>query len=215
MGYSYSRKKIARDKRCCACGVLICRESDHCVPCSLALRRCEDGLADTQVRKKRRRAADYQNWKSNLSTERRAYFAAENLQRRRERVQRRWVDLAVLGLHSWQYREPKPPKPPRPVLTEADRALRRRLKNQRKWAKRKGAKGRIKPADIEWLKSAQKGRCFYCCDRLGAAGFQIDHFVPLARGGSNERENLRLACAECNLAKSDKPAAEFMGMLLI
>lgn len=133
------------------------------------------------------------------------------------RASKLYVRMAVLGLlpPSLITKPSKPVKPPRPVLTEADRALRRRLKNQRKWAKRKGAKGRIKPADIEWLKSAQKGRCFYCCDKLGAAGFQIDHFVPLARGGSNERENLRLACAECNLVKSDKPAAEFMGMLLI
>lgn len=95
-------------------------------------------------------------------------------------------------------------------LTEAERALRRRLKNQRKWAKRKGALGRIKPADIAFLMEAQRGCCFYCSVTFGEAGYQIDHFVPLARGGSNYRENLRLACAPCNIAKSDMPAEEFM-----
>jgi len=29
----------------------------------------------------------------------------------------------------------------------------------------------------------------------------VDHIVPLARGGSNDRENLRVLCARCNLQK--------------
>lgn len=103
---------------------------------------------------------------------------------------------------------------PRKVLTEAERAIRRRLKNQRKNAKRRGAKGRIKAGDIEWLQSAQRGRCFYCCKKLGQA-WHIDHFHPLSRGGSNERQNLRLACPNCNIAKSDKPASEFLGLLVV
>ena len=104
----------------------------------------------------------------------------------------------------------KPPK----RLTEAERAMRRRLKNQRKNARRAGAGGRVKPADIEFLMRAQKGRCFYCTRKLGKK-WHIDHFHPLSRGGSNERGNLRLACEPCNLAKSDKPAAEFLGVMLI
>ena len=105
------------------------------------------------------------------------------------------------------------PKPPQ-RLTDAERALRRRLKNQRKNARRAGAGGRVKPADIEFLMRAQKGRCFYCTRKLGKK-WHIDHFHPLSLGGSNERKNLRLACEPCNLAKSDKPAAEFLGVMLI
>lgn len=45
--------------------------------------------------------------------------------------------------------------------------------------------------------------CVYC----GATGkthqLVVDHVVPRARGGSNEVDNLRTACVECNSGKSD------------
>jgi len=230
----YSRAKERADNRCCSCGALICAESTWCGRChaarpefagniaaaraalaaKVAERRSDPEYVAGVLERKRatRRRAWHRHYHSR-TPEQKAAKCQRKLARKHEKRQRHWVGLAVLGLLPWQWRKPKPP--PRVPLTEAERALRRRLKNQRKWAKRKGAKGRIRPDDIEWLKSAQKGRCFYCCDRFGADGFHIDHFVPLARGGSNERDNLRLACAECNIAKSDRPAAEFMGMLVL
>lgn len=32
----------------------------------------------------------------------------------------------------------------------------------------------------------------------------VDHIVPVVKGGTNERRNLRTLCADCNLGKSDK-----------
>ena len=110
-----------------------------------------------------------------------------------------------------------PPNPPHRQLLPAERqrryALRQRLKNARKNARRQKAGGRVKVADIDWLMSAQGGRCFYCCKKLRK--WHIDHFTPLSRGGTNQRDNLRLACPGCNLAKSDKPPEQFLGVLLI
>ncbi len=34
--------------------------------------------------------------------------------------------------------------------------------------------------------------------------FQIDHIIPLSKGGTNKEENLWLLCETCNRAKSDK-----------
>ena len=42
---------------------------------------------------------------------------------------------------------------------------------------------------------------------LGAT--HIDHIVPVNQGGTNDRENLQLLCAGCNLRKSDRSDAEF------
>lgn len=39
----------------------------------------------------------------------------------------------------------------------------------------------------------------------------VDHVVPIARGGSNDRSNLRCACMRCNSKKSDMTIGEFMG----
>lgn len=41
-------------------------------------------------------------------------------------------------------------------------------------------------------------RCFWCECRLTQETITIDHYIPLSLGGSNETENLRLACYGCN-----------------
>jgi len=53
------------------------------------------------------------------------------------------------------------------------------------------------------------GRCEYCCAPQGACGyrFHLEHIVPVAEGGSGDFENRALACAACNLAKSDRTMA--------
>lgn len=48
-------------------------------------------------------------------------------------------------------------------------------------------------------------RCVYC--HRSNVPFEIDHLIPLSRGGSNRVSNLVLSCHNCNLAKGDKTAA--------
>ena len=43
-----------------------------------------------------------------------------------------------------------------------------------------------------------KGRCVKCGSR---ENLEIDHMVPLARGGSSRLENLQLLCQDCNRRK--------------
>ncbi|MFN8994909.1 MAG: HNH endonuclease, partial [Pseudomonadota bacterium] len=53
------------------------------------------------------------------------------------------------------------------------------------------------------------GRC-ECCGRTVADHgivLHVDHIVPVARGGSNERSNLQALCDTCNAGKSDSLAA--------
>ena len=42
--------------------------------------------------------------------------------------------------------------------------------------------------------------CEYChsSERLSASRFTIDHITPRSLGGSDELENLALACRRCN-----------------
>lgn len=45
----------------------------------------------------------------------------------------------------------------------------------------------------------------YVCQECGKIeGLEIDHIVPLSRGGSDELDNLQLLCHACNMAKKDK-----------
>lgn len=44
-------------------------------------------------------------------------------------------------------------------------------------------------------------RCFYCQDEFPLDELTLDHVVPKSRGGTNENENLVLACGPCNWDK--------------
>lgn len=63
------------------------------------------------------------------------------------------------------------------------------------------------------------GSCAYCRKKLafviygipGArANWEVDHDVPISRGGSNEFKNLVAACFSCNRSKGDLTGREYM-----
>ena len=54
----------------------------------------------------------------------------------------------------------------------------------------------------DMIKMANSNRCCYCGDKFD--GGTIDHFIPIARGGSNNHDNLLPACAVCNEAKGSQ-----------
>ena len=64
----------------------------------------------------------------------------------------------------------------------------------------------LRPASREHLSASKrkrillrgKGRCMKCGSKKN---LEIDHVVPLARGGSNRLENLQLLCQSCNRRK--------------
>jgi DNA-binding MarR family transcriptional regulator len=45
-------------------------------------------------------------------------------------------------------------------------------------------------------------RCCYCGARSTDVTLTIDHVIPVARGGTNDIDNLRTACFPCNVGKS-------------
>ena len=59
------------------------------------------------------------------------------------------------------------------------------------------------------VRTAARQRCGYCLapQHLVMARLEIEHIIPLARGGSDDESNLWLACPICNGHKSDKVEA--------
>jgi 5-methylcytosine-specific restriction endonuclease McrA len=51
--------------------------------------------------------------------------------------------------------------------------------------------------------------CYYCNVSLEPEEVQIEHKLPVVRGGTNSRKNLELACSTCNLRKGTKTEPEF------
>lgn len=48
--------------------------------------------------------------------------------------------------------------------------------------------------------------CGFCRAQVAHDNIQIDHLVPISKGGSDHRENLIAACKKCNQTKADQIA---------
>jgi 5-methylcytosine-specific restriction endonuclease McrA len=122
-------------------------------------------------------------------------------------------------------------RPPRTALCSSrgcDRArevkmgVRTRPLTQRYWAERDataarqanwrtlrlGIEGTCTADDLRELRAKQGDRCAYCQCVLDRAG-ELDHIVPVSRGGSSHPSNLCWACQRCNALKRDRDS--FMG----
>lgn len=74
-------------------------------------------------------------------------------------------------------------------------------------AKRRGAKGCHTADDVLGIFKKQGGLCANCKTILiasGAGKFHSDHINPIAKGGSNYKENIQCLCPTCNLRKNAK-----------
>ncbi|MCU0897747.1 MAG: HNH endonuclease, partial [Burkholderiales bacterium] len=59
------------------------------------------------------------------------------------------------------------------------------------------------------LAPLQDHRCFYCQEKIDQRA-EVDHFVPLSKGGTHHPENIVLACKSCNRAKAAKDPFKFL-----
>jgi 5-methylcytosine-specific restriction endonuclease McrA len=94
--------------------------------------------------------------------------------------------------------------------------LKRRANQANYRARRSGAGGRHSAEDVAVLMQLQKGKCA-CCRASVADEYHVDHVLPLALGGTSDRENLQLLCPPCNMSKGAKHPVEFAnqrGLLL-
>ena len=83
-------------------------------------------------------------------------------------------------------------------------------------AKLRDLDGKYTKNDIENLMSLQKCSCVYCRSDISNK-YQVDHIIPISKGGSNRPENIQLLCGACNRRKSSKMPVDFaqsLGMLL-
>lgn len=69
--------------------------------------------------------------------------------------------------------------------------------------------GGISKDIVVFLKKMQRGLCAACKLKLFDK-YEIDHIVPLAKGGTHTDENLQLLCPPCNRSKAAKHPIDFM-----
>lgn len=58
-----------------------------------------------------------------------------------------------------------------------------------------------------------KGRCEYCDCKLNKTNLEVDHKIPISKGGSFGESNLAYICHNCNAAKGEMTDIEFKALL--
>jgi hypothetical protein len=75
----------------------------------------------------------------------------------------------------------------------------------------KASKVRSIPRRRRQIFEESQGQCHYCGTALDLEGsWHIEHKMPKALGGGNERTNLVAACVSCNQQKKDRTDIEFI-----
>lgn len=85
----------------------------------------------------------------------------------------------------------------------------RRAKDNLRRTRKLNAEGTHTADDIRRQYEAQNGRCYYCETEVGKK-YEVDHVIPLARGGSNAAENIVISCPACNRSKGAKLLTEWV-----
>lgn len=92
----------------------------------------------------------------------------------------------------------------------------REYKNRRRARKSEG--GHHTAEDIVTLFLLQSAKCAHLwCRKSLKLGYEVDHVMPLAKGGSNAKTNIQLLCMPCNRSKGARHPvdhAQLNGMLL-
>ncbi len=76
-------------------------------------------------------------------------------------------------------------------------------------ARKKQAPGKFTDKDVARMHEMQLGLCYYCKCSI-TERYTVDHYIPLAKGGSNDATNLVLACLRCNYSKRHMMPDDFI-----
>jgi 5-methylcytosine-specific restriction endonuclease McrA len=79
-----------------------------------------------------------------------------------------------------------------------------RIKSQNSRAKRLNVPGELTLVDIYAAVAEQAGICAFCANPFGDEVPEIDHWIPMARGGHNTADNVKLLHVKCNRTKGAK-----------
>jgi 5-methylcytosine-specific restriction endonuclease McrA len=88
-----------------------------------------------------------------------------------------------------------------------DLILKKRLKplfGNKRWHNRRRAQmkgGKVTFKEWTAIKEQQHFRCYWCREKFPDNKLEMDHVIPISKGGLHETSNVVAACKPCNLNK--------------
>lgn len=79
-------------------------------------------------------------------------------------------------------------------------------------ARKAASDGQHTGDDVAAKYREQRGHCHWCWTALNGV-YEVDHVIPLSKGGSNGAANICCSCTFCNRSKADKMPWEFADRL--
>lgn len=119
-----------------------------------------------------------------------------NQRQRDRRMANRERELSLLREQSRRWRENN---------RDRSRMIVKSASHRRRAVTRQG----MSSSDQRDWEDRQEKVCFYC-DADVSQGYEVDHILPLSKGGAHEASNLVIACRTCNAKKSNRDPDEFL-----
>lgn len=119
-----------------------------------------------------------------------------------DRVEKKKAQVrASMSKHAAKYAERRKEY----LKTEKGQSMYRR-QTQKRYALKKAAF--VEDVDPLELFNEQEGVCYLCGEEFTFKEMELDHVMPLARGGLHENNNCKMACKKCNRSKGSKTLEE-------
>jgi len=167
---------------------------------------CKDCVKSYQLSNKDRISAyqkNYENDNKDIISERRKNERLNDPEKFRKRsLQYRANNIISIANYKKEY-----------VKTDKGKAVTINTKNKRRAIEKLG---NVSSNDLMKLQKTAT-RCYWCGKELKNKSVNLDHYVPLAKGGEHRLDNFVIACEFCNKSKGSKDPlifAQSIGKLL-
>jgi 5-methylcytosine-specific restriction endonuclease McrA len=179
--------------------------------------RCRNRYSLKKEEYKKSQKIRYQLNKAEISERQKAYNIKNKfkLQEASAKRYRRNPELMKLRVNEWGKKFPDRVKGYKKKWSDAHK-LENVIRAKERRAKLKGIltdenKRRLVREFFGWVKNQDYVTCTYCRCFISGKGIEIDHIIPLARGGDHHPDNFALSCRTCNASKSDYMLSEWPG----
>lgn len=93
------------------------------------------------------------------------------------------------------------------LQTDAGKSMYRKQTQKRYALKKSAFVEDVSPMD---LFNQQGGVCYLCQKVFEFKGMELDHVIPISRGGKHEKSNCKMACVKCNRSKGSRTPEEMI-----